>query len=197
MLCRMHVLTQHMLFGGLEYDELLPVWAKRMKVLQAPPPLFAGIKLAVTEKGVAWEAIATARLVAGENGLVAVATGEGSTYTVLDPASKLQGALSALFGKMWDHPPLSELVEDRHRFMLIATSIKAIYDHTARKMELMARLIIAQDGKRVLVKHNCGEMPGPGTDGVSNPGTRREAVRAGIQAGEATGHRVTTVSGTA
>ena len=158
-LCRMHVLTQQMLLGGLEYDELLPLWAKRMKVLHAPPPLFAGIKLAVTEKGVTWQAIATAKLVAGENGFVAVATGEGSTYTVLDRGSKLQGALSALFGKMWDYPPLKELVEDRNRFMLIATSIKAIYDHTARKMELMARLIIAKDDKHVLVKHNCGDSP--------------------------------------
>ena len=58
---------------------------------------------------------------------------------------------------MWDYPPLRDLAADRNRFLLIATSIKAIYDHTARKMELRARLIIAQDAKRVLVKHNCGD----------------------------------------
>ena len=51
-LCRTHVLTQQMLLGGLEYDELLPLWSKRMKVLTDPPPLFAGIKLGVTTKGV-------------------------------------------------------------------------------------------------------------------------------------------------
>ena len=39
------------------------------------------------------------------------------------------------------------------------TSINAIYDHTARNMELMARLSIAQDGKHVLVKHNYGDSP--------------------------------------
>ena len=49
---RMHVLTQQMLLGGLEYDELLPLWAKRMKVILVPPPLFESIKLARTERGV-------------------------------------------------------------------------------------------------------------------------------------------------
>ena len=96
-LCRMHVLTQQMLLGGLEYDELLPLWAKRMKILHAPPPLFESIKLAVSEKGVTWQTILTAKLVAGETGFVAVATG-GDTYAVLDRGSRLQGALSALFG---------------------------------------------------------------------------------------------------
>ena len=155
----MHVLTQQMLLGGLEYDELLPLWAKRMRVILAPPPLFASIKSASTQKGVTWHVVETAKLVAGDNGLVAVAAGRDDTYTVLDRGSKLQGALSALFGKMWDHPPLSEIVQDYARFMLIATSIKAVYDHTARKMELQARLVVAQDGKRVHVKHNCGDSP--------------------------------------
>ena len=91
--------------------------------------------------------------------MVAVATGRDDTYTVLDRGCKLQGALSALFGKMWDHPPLSEIVQDHARFTLIATSIKAVYDHTARKMELQARLVVAQDGKHVHVKHNCGDSP--------------------------------------
>ena len=95
---------------------------------------------------------------AGDNGLVAVPTGKDETYTVLDCGSKLQGALS-LFGKMWDHPPLSEIVQDHNRFMLIATSSKAVYDYTARKMELQARLVVAQDGKHVHVKHNCGDSP--------------------------------------
>ena len=146
-LCRMHVLTQQMLLGGLEYDELLPLWAKRMKILHAPPPLFESIKLAVSEKGVTWQTILTAKLVAGETGLVAVATGTGDTYTVLDRGSRLQGALSALFGKMWYYPSLRDLAADRNRFLLIASSIKAIYDHTTRKMELMARLIIAQTAR--------------------------------------------------
>ena len=156
-LCRMHVLTQQMLLGGLEYDELPPLWAKCIKVLHDPPPLFASITQAVTEKGVTWQAILTAKLVAGDTGLVAVVPGEGDSYVVLDRGTKLQGALSALFGKMWDHPPLRDLAADRNRFLLIATSIKAIYDRTARKMESMARLIISQDGKHVLVKRNCGD----------------------------------------
>ena len=98
-LCRTHVLTQQMLLGGLEYDELLPLWAKRMKVLHDPLPLFASITQAVTEKGVTWQTILTAKLVAGDTGLVAVAAGEGDSYVVLDRGAKLQGALSALFGK--------------------------------------------------------------------------------------------------
>ena len=53
-LCRMHVLTQQMLLGGLEYDELLPLWAKRMKVILTPPPLFESIKLARTERAL-WQ----------------------------------------------------------------------------------------------------------------------------------------------
>ena len=158
-LCRMHVLTQQMLLGGLEYDELIPLRAKRMKVILAPPPLFESIKLARTEKGVTWHVVETAKLVAGDNGFVAVATGRDETYAVLDRGSKLQGALSALFGKMWDHPPLSEIVQDHNRFRLITTSIKAVYDYTARKMELPARLVVAQDGKHVHVKHNCGDSP--------------------------------------
>ena len=145
-LCRMHVLTQQMLLGGLEYDELLPLWAKRMRVILTPPSLFESIKMARAERGVTWHVIETAKLVAGDNGLVAVATGKDETYTVLDRDSKLQGALSALFGKMWDYPPLSDIVQAHNRFMLIATSIKAVYDHTARKMELQARLVVAQDG---------------------------------------------------
>ena len=148
-----------MLLGGLEYDELLPLWAKRVKVILMPPPLFESIKLARTERGVTWNANETAKLVAADNGLVAVATGTDTTYTVLDRGSKLQGALSALFGKMWDYPPLCDILEGRNRFMLIATTIKAIYDHTARKMELQARLVVAQDGKHVHVKHNCGDSP--------------------------------------
>ena len=155
----MHVLTQQMLLGGLEYDELLPLWAKRMRVIPTPPPLFESIKLARTERGVTWHVIETAKLVAADNGLVAVATGKDETYTVLDRGSKLQGALSALFGKMWDYPPLSDIVQDNNRFMLIATSIKAVYDHTARKMQLQARLVVAQHGKHVHVKHNCGDSP--------------------------------------
>ena len=63
-LCRMHVLTQQMLLGGLEYDELIPLWAKRMKVILSPPPLFESIKLARTEKGVTWHVVETAKLVA-------------------------------------------------------------------------------------------------------------------------------------
>ncbi|CAE7506315.1 unnamed protein product, partial [Symbiodinium pilosum] len=110
-LCRMHVLTQQMLLGGLEYDELIPLW---------------------TEKGVTWHVVETAKLVAGDNGFVAVATGKDETYTI---------------------------VQDHSRFMLIATSINAVYDYTARKMELPARLVVAQDGKHVHVKHNCGDSP--------------------------------------
>ena len=139
--------------------ELLPLWAKRMRVLLTPPPVFESIKLARTETGVTWHVVETAKLVAGDNGLVAVATGKDETYTVLDRGSKLQGALSALFGKMWDYPPVSDKVQDHNRFMLTATSIKAVYDHTARKMELQARLVVAQDGKHVHVKHNCGDSP--------------------------------------
>ena len=86
----MHVLTQQMLLGGLEYDELLPLWAKRMKVILTPPPLFESIKLARTERGVTWHAIETAKFVAADNGLVAVATGTDTTYTVLDRGSKLR-----------------------------------------------------------------------------------------------------------
>ena len=128
-------------------------------MILTPPPLFESIKLARTERGVTWHVVETAKLVAGDNGLVAVATGKDETYTVLDCGLKLQGALSALFGKMWDYPPLSDIVQDHNRFMLIATSIKAVYDHTARKMELQARLVVAQDGKHVHVKHNCGDYP--------------------------------------
>ena len=128
-------------------------------MILTPPPLFESIKMARTEKGVTWHVIETAKLVAGDNGLVAVAAGKDETYTVLDRGSKLQGALSALFGKMWDYPPLSDIVQNHNRFMLIATSIKAVYDHTARKMELQARLVVAQDGKHVHVKHNCGDSP--------------------------------------
>ena len=80
----MHVLTQRMLLGGLEYDELLPLWAKRMRVILTPQPLFESIKMARTERGVTWHVIETAKLVAGDNGLVAVATGKDETYTVLD-----------------------------------------------------------------------------------------------------------------
>ena len=82
MLCRMHVLTQQMLLGGLESDELLPLWSKRMKVLTDPPPLFAGIKsssLGVTTKGVIWTTILTARLIAGEGGMVAIGCGGART----------------------------------------------------------------------------------------------------------------------
>ena len=143
------------LLGGLEYDELLPLWSKRMKVLTDPPPLFAGIKLGVTTKGVTWTTILTARLIAGEGGMVAIGCGEGENFGPPERASNLQGALSALFSKMWDHPPLSHLAQDRDRFLLIAHSVKATYDHMARKMELMARLIISN--KRVLVKHNCSD----------------------------------------
>ena len=95
----------------------------------------------------------------GEAGGRGQPTGRDETYTVLDRGSKLQGAHSALFGKMWDHPPLSEIVQVHNRFMLIATSIKAVYDYTARKMELPARLVVAQDGKHVHVKHNCDDSP--------------------------------------
>ena len=134
-LCRMHVLTQQMLLGGLEYDELLPLWSKRMKVLTHPPPLFAGIK------GVTWTTILTARLIAGEGGMVAIGCGEGENFGPLERGTNLQGALSTLFSKMWDHPPLSDLAQDRDRFLLIAHSVKATYDHMSRKMELITRLI--------------------------------------------------------
>ena len=69
----------------------------------------------------------------------------------------LNVALSALFGKMWEHPPLSDLSQDRDRFLLIAHSVKATYDHMARKMELLARLVISKENRRVVVKHNCGD----------------------------------------
>ena len=128
-----------------------------MKVLTDPPPLFAGIKLGVTTKGVTWTTILTARLIAGEGGMVAIGCGEGENFGPLERGSNLQGALSALFSKMWDHPPLSDLAQDRDRFLLIAHSVKATYDHMARKMELMARLIISKENKRVLVKYNCGD----------------------------------------
>ena len=147
-LCRMHVLTQQALLGGLEYDELL---------LTDPPPLFAGIKLGVTTKGVTWTTILTARLIAGEGGMVAIGCGEGEKFGLLDRRTSLQGALSALFGKMWEHPPLSDLSQDRDRFLLIAHSVKATYDHMARKMEILARLIISKENRRVVVKHNCGD----------------------------------------
>ena len=52
-LCRMHVLTQQMLLGGQDYDELIPLWAKRMKVMFAPPPLFESINLLFLRRGVA------------------------------------------------------------------------------------------------------------------------------------------------
>ena len=74
----MHVLTQQMLLGGLEYDELLPLWAKRRRVILAPPPLFASIKSARTEKGGTWHVVETAKLVAGDNGLADLAWGAGS-----------------------------------------------------------------------------------------------------------------------
>ena len=156
-LCRMHVLTQQALLGGLEYDELLPLWSKRMRILVDPPPLFAGIKLGVTTKGVTWTTILTARLIAGEGGMVAIGCGEGEQFGPLERGTNLQGALSALFGKMWEHPPLSDLSQDRDRFLLIAHSVKATYDHMARKMELLARLIINKESRRVVVKHNCGD----------------------------------------
>ena len=143
-LCRMHVLTQQALLGGLEYDELLPLWSKRMRILMDPPPLFAGIKLGVTTKGVTWTTILTARLIAGEGGMVAIGCGEGEKFGPLERGTNLQGALSALCGKMWEHPPLSDLSQDRDRFLLIAHSVKATYDHMARKMELLARLIISK-----------------------------------------------------
>ena len=98
-----------MLLGGLEYDELLPLWAKRMRVILTPPLLFESIKMARTERGVTWRVIETAKLVAGDNGLVAVATGK---------RLQTSGALSALFGKMWDYPPLSDIVQDHNRFSL-------------------------------------------------------------------------------
>ena len=155
--CRMHVLTQQALLGGLEYDELLPLWSKRMRILTDPPPLFAGIKLGVTTKGVTWTTILTARLIAGEGGMVAIGCGEGEKFGPLERGTNLQGALWALFGKMWDHPPLSDLSKDHDRFLLIAHSVKATYDHMARNMELLARLIISRENRRVVVKHNCGD----------------------------------------
>ena len=150
------LLTQQALLGGLEYDELLPLWSKRMRILVDPPPLFAGIKLGLTTKGVTWTTILTARLIAGEGGMVAIGCGEGEQFGPLQRGTNLQGALSALFGKMWEHP-LSDLSQDRDRFLLIAHSVKATYDHMARKMELLARLIINKESRRVVVKHNCGD----------------------------------------
>ena len=119
---------------------------------------FAGRQAAAVQKlYVTWTTILTARPIAGEGGMVAIGCGEGENFGPLERGTNLQGALSALFGKMWDHPPLSDLAQDRDRFLLIAHSVKAIYDHMARKMELMARLIISRDNKRVLVKRNCGD----------------------------------------
>ena len=146
----MHVLTQQMLLGGLEYDELLPLWAKRMKVILTPPPLFESIKLARTERGVTWHVIETAKLVAADNGLVAVATGKDTTYTVLDRGSKLQGALCPL----WQDVGLSAAV--RH-----SAGPHSLHAHRYfhQGSLLQARLVVALDGKHVHVKHNCGDSP--------------------------------------
>ena len=113
-------------------------------ILTDPPPLFAGIKLGVTTKDVTWTTILTARLIAGDGGMVAIGCGEGEKFGPLKHGTNLQGAFLALFGKMWDHPPLSDLSKDHDRFLLIAHSVKATYDHMARKMELLSRLIIYQ-----------------------------------------------------
>ena len=94
----MHVLTQQMLLGCLEYDELLPLWAKRMRVILAPPPLFASIKSARTEKG--WQGI-TASSLSQQAGMKRI------------PCWTESPSCKVLFR------PLSDIVQDHTCFMLI------------------------------------------------------------------------------
>ena len=43
-LCRLRVLTDQRLLGGLELSEMLTIWDKRTKILASPPSLFRSIK---------------------------------------------------------------------------------------------------------------------------------------------------------
>ena len=61
-------------------------------------PLFASIKLEVTTEGVTWTTILTARLIAGEGGMVAIGCGEGEQFGPLERGTNLQGP----FGSIWE-----------------------------------------------------------------------------------------------
>ena len=75
----------------------------------------------------------------------------------LNVAPTCKAPFRLYLGRCGNTPPLSDLSQDRDRFLLIAHSVKATYDHMARKMELLARLIINKENRRVVVKHNCGD----------------------------------------
>ena len=153
--CRMHILTDR----GLELEELTKLWQKRMTIWAAPPRLFSGITRTVTkgESQVSWQTAMCAKLVVGTNGLVAVAIKKNEAYETFENGTALQGALASLFRNMWESPPLCDLIKNKATFNLIATSVKAVYDHTAKQAGLLARLVISHDKLHVDVKHAVGD----------------------------------------
>ena len=58
---------------------------------------------------------------------------------------------------MRDYPPLSEIVKSEDKLMLVANSIKAIYDHTAKQASILSRLIISQQRTHVYIRHDAGD----------------------------------------
>ena len=139
--------------------EMLAIWDRRMKILASPPSLFRSITQVETKgkKPVSWDTAMSARLVARENGLIAVATGSGPTYEILKQGTNLLGALSGLFKAMWEKPPLSEIVKSPKKFMLVANSIKAVYDHTARQANIRPRMLISQEKTHAYIRHDRGD----------------------------------------
>ncbi|OLP79803.1 hypothetical protein AK812_SmicGene39878 [Symbiodinium microadriaticum] len=158
------VINEKAVLGGLKVSEQLMVWQDRIRILKKPPWIFAPLNLCKTIENTTWAEAMTARPVTGTDGLLTIASGDGSSYRVLPKITSYFGVIAALFKKLWDQAEMHETLETDDNFEIVASTIKAIYDQTCRSCGLINRLIIymQKDGEKVRkmrIDHVFGDTP--------------------------------------
>ena len=117
---------------GLSAHEQQPLWATRVDALRQVPPLFEASKMAKTTTGLTWDVAMSVRRVLTKEGRVTTATGTGDTYRELETPTKVHGLVGAVFNKMWEEESLSRHFPTYQEFDLVATTIRTVYNETAR-----------------------------------------------------------------